>query len=282
MDLVDIGANLTHRDFRDDLPEVLERARETGVVQIVVTGTSEAESRRAQALAERYPGSLFATAGVHPHVASGWGPRTLHALEELLTMPGVVAVGETGLDFYRDYSPRPAQERAFEAQLELAADRRVPVFLHERGAHRRFVEVLARYRERLPGAVVHCFTGTRDELWAYLDLDLHVGITGWICDERRGTHLLELVRHIPGDRLMLETDAPYLLPRTLPPSRFGRRNEPAHLTAVVAAVAGARGESGEEVARATSATARAFFGLPSGPTSAARTGPETSPVSPPR
>jgi len=262
MELVDIGANLTHRDFRLDLPAVLERARAAGVMQVIVTGTSEAESRRAQALTERYPGLLFSTAGVHPHDAAGWSLGTLRAIEELASMPGTVALGETGLDFYRDYSPRPLQEKVYEAQLELAADRDLPVFLHERGAHRRFVQILARYRDRLSRAVVHCFTGSRDELWAYLDLDLHVGMTGWICDERRGLHLRELVPDVPAGRLMLETDSPYLLPRTLAPVSANRRNEPAYLTATLAAVASALGQEPADVAAATTRTARTFFNLP--------------------
>lgn len=266
VDLVDIGANLTHPDFRRDLPEVLDRARSAGVSQVVVTGTSEVESRKAQALAERFPGVLFATAGVHPHDARSWGPRTIHAIEELLRAPGVVAVGETGLDFYRDSSPRPAQERVFEAQVELAADQRLPLFLHERGAHGRFLAVLSRYRDALPAAVVHCFTGAGDELRAYLDLDLHVGVTGWVCDERRGLGLREVIRQVPAGRLMIETDAPYLLPRTLGRLPAGRRNEPAYLTEVLAGVASALGRPAAEVARATTATARAFFGLLAPPT----------------
>jgi TatD DNase family protein len=261
LDLVDIGANLTHRDFRKDLPEVIARARQAGVTQVVVTGTSAHESRGAQALAERFPGTLFATAGVHPHDARSWGPATLRTLEELLGAAGVVALGETGLDFYRDYSPRPAQERAFEAQLELAAERGAPVFLHERGAHAQFLALLARYRHGLPRAVVHCFTGTRDELWAYLDLDLHIGVTGWICDERRGAGLREVIGHVPPGRLMIESDAPYLLPRTLGRLPGGRRNEPAFLPEVLAAVAAARAAPAADLARSTTATARAFFGL---------------------
>jgi TatD DNase family protein len=258
-DLVDIGANLTHDAFRRDLPAVLDRARAAGVRQILVTGTSETGSRQAQALAAARAGTLFATAGVHPHEASHWRPATIYALEEVLGAPGVVAVGETGLDFYRDWSPRGAQERAFEAQLELAADLGRPVFLHERGAHRRFLDLLRRYRDRIPGAVVHCFTGTAEELEAYLALDLHVGITGWVCDEHRGAHLAGLLRRIPPGRLMLETDAPYLLPPKLKGRAKGQRNEPAFLTAVLETVASALGQPPDAVAAATSRTARALF-----------------------
>lgn len=262
MDLVDIGANLTHEAFRRDLAAVIERARAAGVRQVVVTGTSEAGSRAALALATAYPGVLYATAGVHPHDAASWRPVSVYALEEVLSRPQAVAVGETGLDFFRDWSPRQLQERAFEAQLELAADLGLPVFLHERGAHERFVEILSRHRQRLCAGVVHCFTGTAEELAAYLDLGLHIGITGWVCDERRGAHLAAVLPRVPEGRLMLETDAPYLLPRTLPRRPRGQRNEPAYLLAVAERVAGALGQPLEAVARSTARTARDFFGLP--------------------
>jgi TatD DNase family protein len=174
----------------------------------------------------------------------------------------VVAVGECGLDFNRNLSPRQDQIRCFEAQLALAAELRRPAFLHERDAHDTFVAVLREHRRALSAAVIHCFTGTRAELDAYLALDLHVGITGWICDDRRGVHLREVVPAIPGERLMIETDAPYLLPRDMPSLPKDRRNEPAFLPYVLAAVARARGESPAATEATTTATARAFFGLP--------------------
>ena len=262
MELVDIGANLCHESFASDLDEVLDRAARAGVHRIVVTGSSRADSEAAAALARRHPGRLRATAGVHPHEASTFDAAAAAALEALAGREEVVAVGEAGLDFYRDFSPRPGQERAFEAQLEIAARLGLPVFMHERDAHRRFVEILKPFRDRLGPAVLHCFTGDREALHGYLDLDLHVGITGWICDERRGLHLRELVGRIPADRLMLETDSPYLLPRDLRPRPRTRRNEPAWLVHVARAVADATGETPEALAARTTATACAFFGLP--------------------
>ena len=265
MDLIDIGANLCHESFASDLDEVLDRAAGSGVSRVIVTGTSGPDSEAAVALARRHPGRLRSTAGVHPHAAESFDGAAAAAIEALAVRAEVVAVGETGLDFYRDFSPRPDQERAFEAQLDIAARLGLPVFMHERDARRRFVEILKPARDRLGPAVIHCFTGDRDDLHAYLDLDLHVGITGWICDERRGLHLRELVGRIPVDRLMLETDSPYLLPRDLRPRPRSRRNEPAHLAHIAGAVAGATGETVEGLAARTSATARAFFGLPSAP-----------------
>ena len=264
MELIDIGANLGHKSFRRDLPAVMTRAREAGVVQMVITGTDREESLHAAELAAGFPTVLYSTAGMHPHHASEWSDATARTLADLAGQAPVVAIGETGLDFYRNYSPRLDQERAFTAQLELAADLGLPVFLHEREAHERFVAILGRYRDRLPRAVLHCFTGTREELAVCLDLDLHVGITGWICDERRGLHLRELVALIPDDRLMLETDAPYILPRTIEPRPKDRRNEPAYLTYVLATVAQSLGSPPEVVAEATTRTTRAFFGLESG------------------
>ncbi|MDW8478720.1 MAG: TatD family hydrolase [Xanthomonadales bacterium] len=260
--LVDIGANLTHESFARDLGEVLERARAAGVVQIVVTGADAASSEAALALARRHPKSLFATAGVHPHHARDFGPETEAALRELLQAPEVVAVGETGLDYHRDFAPRPAQLRAFERQVELALATGKPMFLHQREAHEDLVAILKPVRDRLGPLVVHCFTDGRKALFESLDLDCHIGITGWICDERRGRHLLELVRHIPAERLMLETDCPYLLPRDLPGKPRGRRNEPMHLPHILRTVAAARGEAPEALAARTTANARAFFALP--------------------
>ena len=262
MQLIDIGANLTHESFRHDLDAVLERARLAGVVQMVVTGTSEAESVQAHELARRHPRRMFSTAGLHPHLARDWSDATGRRFEELAARPGVVALGEMGLDFNRDFSPRAEQEAAFEAQLELAAALGRPAFLHVRDAHERFAAILSRYRDRLPRAVVHCFTGTGAELDAYLEMDLHIGITGWICDERRGGHLHALVSRIPTERLMIETDSPYLLPRNLRPRPKSRRNEPAYLPRVLQTLAECHGLDPARLAQTTTATARAFFGLP--------------------
>lgn len=269
-ELIDIGANLTQRWLRKDLAGVLARASAAGVHRIVVTGTTEEGSQTAAEMASGPAAGLFSTAGVHPHYASSCGPRTLERLRALATQPQVVAIGECGLDFNRDKSPRPVQLEWFERQVELAVELELPLFLHEREASQALLEVLRRHRSGIRGAVVHCFTGEGEALDAYLDLDLHIGITGWICDERRGTHLHELVRRIPLERLMVETDAPYLLPRTIRPRPRGRRNEPCYLPYVVETLAECLELSTAEVARATTATAARFFGLEPAP--ATRTG----------
>jgi TatD DNase family protein len=261
MQLIDIGANLTHPAFRDDLPEVLSRARKAGVNTVLVTGTSVAESRRALELSEAHPEAVYATAGIHPHHARECDAATIPALRELARHPRVVAIGECGLDFNRNYSPHPDQEKWFLAQLELAIELKKPLFLHSRDAHPRFSELIKAHRNEMPKAVAHCFTGERAELQAYLDLGLHIGITGWICDERRGAHLVELVREIPAERLLLETDSPYLTPRDMRPQPKARRNEPSFLPHVLHAVARALGRPAEQVAADTTRNARRVFGL---------------------
>ncbi len=259
--MIDIGANLTHESFRADFDAVLERARRHGVAEIVVTGASAGGSRAARELARQYPGFLHATAGVHPHHAHDYDETVDVLLRELVATQEVKAVGETGLDYNRDFSPRAAQLAAFERQLAIAIDTGKPLFLHQRDAHADFLACLDNVRGRIGRAVVHCFTGERAQLLDYLERDFFIGITGWICDERRGAHLRELVGLIPADRLMIETDAPYLLPRDLHPKPSHRRNEPMYLAHVCRAVAAARGDDAEELMARTSSNARAFFAL---------------------
>src|SRR5215203_4321605 len=199
--MIDVGANLTHSSFAPDLADVVARARAHGVETMIVTGTSIEESRVAAQIAERF--DLHSTVGIHPHHAKDF--TGVSELKEIATHPRVVAIGECGLDFNRNYSPHPAQEECFTAQLQLGLDLEKPLFLHSRDAHPRFAQIVKAMK--VSKAVAHCFTGERDELRAYLELGLYVGITGWICDERRGKHLLELVREIPRDRLLVETDA---------------------------------------------------------------------------
>ncbi len=261
MQLIDIGANLTHSSFCHDLEPVLERAKTSGVVKLVVTGASREGSCAARQLARQYPNLLYATAGIHPHLASEFNAEILGLLQGLLIDPKCVAVGEAGLDYYRDLSPRSAQLFAFEQQLTMAVECAKPLFLHQRDAHADFLACMDGVRDKISRAVVHCFTGDKKELFDYLDRDFYIGITGWICDERRGRHLRELMREIPADRLMLETDSPYLLPRNIYPSPSHRRNEPMYLAHICAEVAQARGEAMEITAASTTATALAFFDI---------------------
>ena len=259
--LVDIGANLAHDSFDDDRDEVLRRAASAGVSRIVVTGSSDESNRKAASLVQNHPGVLYSTAGVHPHHASDYSDESDALIRKLAADRSVVAVGECGLDYFRNFSPREAQLEAFQAQLDIAAETGLPVFLHQRDAHDDFVELLEPMLPKLSRAVAHCFTGEHESLREYLAMGLYIGVTGWICDERRGTHLKEIVPIVPDDRLMIETDAPYLMPRTIQPKPRTRRNEPMYLTEVLRAVASARGQTEEHVARVTTENAIRFFGL---------------------
>lgn len=261
-DLVDIGANLAHDSFDDDRSAVIEQAAGAGVGRIIVTGSSDDSNAAALALAREYPGRLFSTAGVHPHHASTYDAASDTRIREFVNATECVAVGECGLDYFRNFSPREDQIRAFRAQLDIAAESGLPVFLHQRDAHDDFVEILDTRLPDLSRAVAHCFTGEGESLREYLAMGLYIGITGWICDERRGTHLKEIVGLIPDDRLMIETDSPYLLPRTFNPRPKSRRNEPRYLPEVLRVVSAARGQSEADVAALTTANAERFFALP--------------------
>jgi TatD DNase family protein len=257
---IDIGVNLAGRQFRHDWPKVVQQAQDHGVAQILITGTSVEASQAASGMALKHPGVLFSTSGIHPHGAKDCSPQALNTLREVAQAPHVVAIGECGLDFNRMFSPQKDQEAAFHAQLELAAELKMPVFLHERDAYPRFAEILAQWRPELPGAVVHCFTGEREALQHYLELDCHIGIPGWVCDERRGYGLAELVPEIPDERLLIETDAPWLTPRTLKPRP--KRNLPEFLPHIAERIAELRGQSLAHVARVSTQNAQALFSMP--------------------
>ncbi len=259
--LIDIGANLTHDSFDVDRDEIMQRAAAAGVQKMVITGSSDQGNREAAALAGAHPGLLYSTAGVHPHHASDYDEASADLIRSLAKEKSVVAVGECGLDYFRNFSPREAQLAAFRSQLGIAAETGLPVFLHQRDAHDDFVDVLEAALPNLSRAVAHCFTGEGESLREYLAMGLWIGITGWICDERRGAHLKDIVSIIPDDKLMIETDAPYLLPRSLQPKPKTRRNEPAYLPEVLRIVAQARGQSEEHVARITTENASRFFAL---------------------
>jgi TatD DNase family protein len=258
--LIDIGINLAHDSFDHDRDEVIARAATVGVSRMIITGSSIASTHSALELVRASPARFRCTAGIHPHHASELDESQRAQLEQLAASPEVVAVGECGLDYFRNFSPHEAQLQAFRTQLDLAIELGKPVFLHQRDAHDDFLRILKEYRHRLAGGVAHCFTAGAEEAHAYLALDLHIGITGWICDERRGLHLREVVRLIPADRLLIESDAPYLMPRDLQPKPASRRNEPMYLAHVLQAIASARGEDPQELAATTTRNAIELFG----------------------
>ena len=261
MKTIDIGINLMHRSFNEDREKVVRDAAAVGVSPLIITGTSERSSVEAAKYASRYPGKLFCTAGVHPHDAKSCTPNTIKKLEELAKQDCVVAIGECGLDYNRDFSPRDVQRHYFEKQIELACETGLPLFLHERDAFDDFYSILKRYKNEIPNMVVHCFTGRERELMAYLELGCHIGITGWICDERRGKHLIDLVTKIPINKLMIETDAPFLTPRNMDEKPIDRRNEPKFLIHILDELAYHLDEDIEELAEKTYRNTQRFFNI---------------------
>jgi TatD DNase family protein len=275
--LVDIGVNLTHKQFDQDRDKVIESARKAGVCQLITTGTSLAGSKAGIALAKRHPGVVWATAGCHPHEALRHDSE--HAILELRALANqteVMAVGECGLDYERNFSSPEVQRRVFASQIRNMLGLNKPLFLHERGAADDFLAELDKYR-RQDGtypfrAVVHCFTSNVGTLEQYVSRGLFIGITGWICDDRRGRDLQKDVKRIPIDRLMVETDAPFLMPPGLIQLRdtfrsdsvgyHATRNEPRHLPSVIRRLAKCLGWDELALGAKTAATARKFFGLP--------------------
>lgn len=258
--MFDIGVNLTSSQFLKDRDEVVARATAAGVNGLLLTGTNLHESQQALRLAQTYP-HCWSTAGVHPHDSNQWQPATEEAIVVLANQPEVVAIGECGLDFNRNFSTPQEQERAFDAQLRIAAELQMPVFMHCRDAHARFLTLLDPWLDKLPGAVLHCFTGTREEMQECVDRGMYIGITGWVCDERRGLELRELLPFIPAEQLLIETDAPYLLPRDLSPKPASRRNEPAHLPHILERIAHWRGDNPQWLSATTDANVKKLFGI---------------------
>ena len=256
----DIGANLTHKSFDKDLESVLIEADGLGVKRLSITGSCLEDSKKAYEISQRFPESCVSTAGIHPHNAKEYSIELFSEIKELLQNDNVKCIGETGLDFNRNFSTPEDQLRSFEAHIELSIEIDKPLFLHERDAHNKFVEITSAYINDMPKSVVHCFTGNSKALTKYLDMGFYIGITGWLCDERRGKHLEELVPLIPLEKLMIETDAPYLLPRDMKIDKSSR-NEPKYLQHIAKKVASLRKESDELVYSAIYMNSLDFFDI---------------------
>jgi len=260
--LIDIGLNLTHDSFDSDRNAVIERADAVGVKHLLITGSCLSSNQAAINLVRHHPQRMRATAGVHPHHAAEFPTPERDALKQQLMQPEVVATGECGLDYFRNLSPQNEQLRVFRLLLELGVEVQKPLFLHQRDAHDDFVGLLKEFLPQTAGGVAHCFTAGLDQAREYLDMGLYIGITGWLCDERRGQHLREVVRYLPLDRMLIETDAPYLMPRDLSPQPKSRRNEPMYLAHVLSVIAECRAESVAVIGEATTANASRLFGWP--------------------
>ncbi len=250
--MIDSHAHLTSEEYSEDLDLVIERAAQSGVEAIICVGFDLESSRRCVELTEKYA-AVFAAVGIHPHDASKLNNQALAELEGLCKHKKVVAVGETGLDFYRNLSPRDSQEKAFIEQIRLAKRVSLPVIVHSRDAHRRVIEILT--SEGVSRGVMHCFSGGAQIAKEAIDLGLYISFAGPVT--YGGSKFNEIVRIVPSDRLLIETDCPYLSPV---PHR-GRRNEPSYLRFIVEKLAGMMNLSAQDVAAMTAQNARLLFGI---------------------
>jgi TatD DNase family protein len=265
--MIDIGVNLTNKRFDKDRTELIVRAKNKGISQLLITGTSVAESKRALTLCqyyqEHFPNTLYSTAGVHPHDADAVSDNYLIELTELAKEPSVKAIGECGLDFNRNFSEPAKQIEVFKGQVDLAKQLSMPLLLHQRAAFQPWFDELHPFVDQVPAMVAHCFTGNKNELIKCIDVGMYIGITGWICDERRGKDLQDIVNLIPLNRLLVETDAPYLTPRTIKPKPKSSRNEPSYLPFIIEKIANITALDPMELACQTRLNARQVFNLPS-------------------
>ncbi|KAI6227741.1 Hydrolase, TatD family [Aphelenchoides fujianensis] len=281
-ELVDIGANLAHPNFRKDFDQVVERAKQAGLTKIMITGTCLKSTKEARDLCAKYPGFFYFTSGVHPHDAKTWTEDVRKAIVELAAHPACVAIGECGLDFNRNFSPQDQQRAAFEEQVKIACELKKSLFIHERDAHDDLLEILERHSDRLPPAVVHCFTGSAAQAKTYLDKGFYLGLTGFLWKDRSEDGVRFALKNgmIPLDRLLLETDAPFMyckvndkkIPaeirekisseaKELHSHCSFNRNEPCGLAASCELIAAFANVDAAELAKRTTENAKKIYGL---------------------
>ncbi|XP_065212806.1 3'-5' ssDNA/RNA exonuclease TatD [Planococcus citri] len=284
--LIDVGANITNKKFLRDIDSVVQRAKESGIQKIIVPGSSIKSAKEALRLAKFHPGTVYATAGIHPFEAKSWEESQMLELQEILQDTECVAVGEIGLDYTKDFSPRDVQKYVFEKQVALACQLKKPIILHEKGAHEDVMEVLKKYEDTLPPLVFHSFVGTFDEAKSYLQFDTsYIAVSGYICKDNSTNGIQKLIesKALPLNRILVETDSPFLYPNarssklpTQVKSTFTQRslkfleryctfqrNEPCSLPIIVEIVAGLMNKPAEEVALASTLNALKVFGLSS-------------------
>lgn len=234
--LIDIGANLTHPKLYDQLNKIVNNILSSETEIVIITSSNIEDTTIALDIISKYPEIFYTTIGYHPHNAKDFKIEHINKINKYSKNNKVIAIGECGLDYYREYSSVEQQIFCFENHLIIAKDNNMPIFLHERQAHGDFIALLKKYKHDIDKAVVHCFTGQKKELEAYLDLGCYIGITGWISDLDRGQHLHDLIKYIPKDKLMIETDSPYLIPKNLPFKHDGV-NQPSYLNYVAESIA---------------------------------------------
>ncbi|VFP79785.1 TatD family hydrolase [Candidatus Erwinia haradaeae] len=235
--MLDVGVNLTHEKFSKDRIEVVLRARTAGITGMIIISSTVSDSRQSIMIAKQDTKYFWCTVGVHPHYAYTWSKESRTEICKLINEPSVVAIGECGLDFYRSFSTRKQQVYVFQEQIELAVEFSMPLFLHCRDAHQCFMSILKPWLPNLRSVLLHCFTGTRSELELCLEYDISIGVTGWICDPYRGRELSKLIPLIPSNRLLIETDAPWLFPKDIQLVSAKKRNEPCFLPHIMETVA---------------------------------------------
>jgi len=258
MDYIDIGVNLLDSSFEEDRDEVIDRAFNSNVQILINTSSSMEDSVRSLNLAKKYPSKIFTTAGIHPHNASTGDNSLKESLTRMLQNDCMVAIGECGLDYFRNLSPKDKQLSVFKTHLEVAKETGLPLFLHQRDAHEDFTNCLNEVLDSPIHGVAHCFTGNIDQMNAYLDMGLYIGITGWICDERRNADLIKAVKNLPLDKVLIETDSPYLIPRSL---KNVRRNEPMNLSIIAEKLADEMGIEHLQLANQSVINSKKLFNL---------------------
>ena len=236
-EIADIACNFTSDRFDNDLAEVIDRAVANDITKFGLICSRLSDLDKLLEIYNRYSKEMFFTIGVHPHHANEINAEYLKKLKEAISINNPHAIGETGLDFFRNLSAYEEQIFAFEEQIKIAIDTNKPLFLHQRDSHDDFIKILRKYSSDINKAVVHCFTGTQEQLDDYLELDCYIGVTGWICDVKRNVELRKTIKNIPLERLMIETDCPYLIPKNLPEKPKNNRNEPKYLNHILNEVA---------------------------------------------
>ena len=258
-EIADIACNFTSERFDNDLDEVINQAIVNNITKFGLICSRLSDIDKLLEIYNRYSKDMFFTIGVHPHHANEINEEYLKKLKEVINNNNPHAIGETGLDFFRNLSTYEEQIFAFEEQIKIAIDTNKPLFLHQRDSHDDFIKILRKYSSDINKSVVHCFTGTKEQLNDYLELDCYIGVTGWICDAKRNVELRKTIKNIPLERLMIETDCPYLIPKNLEEKPKNNRNEPTYLNHIANEVATLMKKDINDIREKTYKTSLSFF-----------------------
>tara|TARA_A100001388_G_scaffold61018_1_gene42302 strand:+ start:25 stop:813 length:789 start_codon:yes stop_codon:yes gene_type:complete len=258
-EIADIACNFTSDRFDNDLDEVINQAIVNNITKFGLICSRLSDIDKLLEIYNRYSKDMFFTIGVHPHHANEINEEYLKKLKEVINNNNPHAIGETGLDFFRNLSTYEEQIFAFEEQIKIAIDTNKPLFLHQRDSHDDFIKILRKYSSDINKSVVHCFTGTKEQLNDYLELDCYIGVTGWICDAKRNVELRKTIKNIPLERLMIETDCPYLIPKNLEEKPKNNRNEPTYLNHIANEIAALMKEDINDIREKTYKTSLSFF-----------------------